>query len=82
MGGEDMKVHANRYDTIRTWCDADDSYAEGAEISGSSSPEAEDLATVTCRACLDGIMKYGSAAMARSLDLADAMIAQMKAARP
>jgi len=71
-------VHANKYDTIESWCETDDPDPTGFSISGRRGPEIEDLATVTCRRCLDAIMKYGGAAMTRSLDLAEQSIAAMK----
>lgn len=76
-----MVTHANRYDTIEVWCESEERWADGNEIAGCQGPP-DTLDEVTCRPCLDAIMKYGGLAMARSLDLAAAMIEQMKAESP
>ena len=74
-----MQKHANKYDTIETWCDSDCFPRDEHCIVGRQGPEIPDLASVNCTDCLDAIMKYGGIAMGRKLDLVEDKIGQMKA---
>jgi hypothetical protein len=54
-------MHANRYDTIELWCEADTSTAR---IAGGNGPP-DELTEVTCGDCLVAILAYGDMAAKR-----------------
>jgi hypothetical protein len=83
-----MINHANKYDTLEVWCDAEhpfgeaESYGAGpaAGVIGGQGPP-ESLDDVTCGKCLDAIMAYAGLAMVQQFVLAERRIAEMKAAK-